>query len=52
MKKLWIKLKNKIQEDENSNIGWITFDDLLNKTNEPHMLPIYRKIILKIRDLK
>lgn len=37
-----------ILEDENSNIGWLTFDELLQKTTEPHMLPIYEKIIKKI----
>ena len=38
-----------IQEDENSNIGWLTFDELLEKTTEEHMLPIYSKIIEKIK---
>ena len=38
-----------IQEEENSNIGWLTFDELLEKTSEPHMLPIYKKIIEKIK---
>ncbi len=42
----------KILEEENSNIGWLTFDELLNKTSEPHMLPIYEKIIEKIKNLK
>ena len=40
-----------ILEDENSNIGWLTFDELLQKTTEPHMLPIYEKIIKKIGKL-
>ena len=42
----------KILEEENSNIGWLEFDELLNKTSEPHMLPIYEKIIEKIKKLK
>ena len=37
-----------IQEDENSNIGWLTFDELLTKSTEPHMIKIYKKIIEKI----
>lgn len=38
-----------IQEEENSKIGWLTFDELIEKTSEEHMLPIYKKIIDKIR---
>ncbi len=38
-----------IQEEENSNIGWLTFDELITKADEPHMLPIYEKIIKKIK---
>lgn len=38
-----------IKEDENSNIGWLAFDELLEKTSEPHMLEVYRKIIEKIK---
>ena len=41
----------KILEDENSNIGWLTFDELIEKTDEPHMLPIYEKIIERIGEL-
>ena len=40
-----------IQEDENSNIGWLTFDELITKADEPHMLPIYKKIIEKIKQI-
>jgi len=40
----------KILEEENSNIGWLTFDELINKTSESHMLPIYKKIIEKIKN--
>ena len=38
-----------IQEDENSNIGWLTFDELIAKSDEPHMIPIYKKIVEKIK---
>ena len=41
----------KILEEENSNIGWLTFDDLIEKADEPHMIPIYKKIIEKIKKL-
>ncbi len=41
----------KILEEENSNIGWLTFEELINRTDEPHMLPIYKKIIEKIKKL-
>ena len=41
----------KILEEENSNIGWLSFEELLEKTNEPHMLPIYEKIINRVKML-
>jgi 8-oxo-dGTP pyrophosphatase MutT (NUDIX family) len=34
-----------IKEDENSGVCWLTFDELLAKSTEPHMIPFYRKII-------
>ena len=40
-----------ILEDENSNIGWLTFEELISKSNEPHMIPFYEKIIEKIKQL-
>ena len=40
-----------ILEDENSNIAWLTFDELLSKSDEPHMLVVYEKIIEKIKNL-
>ena len=40
-----------IQEDENSNIGWLTFDELLSKSDEAHMIPVYEKIIEKIKQM-
>ena len=42
----------KILENENSNIGWLTFDELILKTSEEHMRPVYKKIIEKIKTLK
>lgn len=38
-----------ILEDENSNIGWLTFDELLEKCTEDHMKPLYKKIIERIK---
>ena len=41
----------KILEDENSNIGWLTFDELLEKSTEPHMIIVYKKIIERVKNL-
>lgn len=40
--------KIKIQEQENSNVAWLTFDELIEKTSEKHMIPIYKRIIDKV----
>lgn len=40
-----------ILADENSNIGWLTFDELITKSDEPYMIPVYEKIIEKIKKL-
>ncbi len=40
----------RILPDENSKIGWLTFEELIEKSTEPHMLPIYKKIITKIKE--
>lgn len=39
-----------ILESENSNIGWLTFDELLEKSTEPHMIKLYDKIIKKLNN--
>lgn len=39
----------KIREGENSNVGWLTFDELIEKSREPYMIPVYKKIIEKIK---
>ena len=41
-----------ILEDENSGIGWLTFDELISRSEEPYMVPVYKKIIEKIKGLK
>lgn len=38
-----------ILEDENSNIAWLTFEELISKSVEPHMIPVYKKIVEKIK---
>ena len=40
----------KIREGENSNVGWLTFDQLIEKSQEPYMIPVYKKIIEKIKN--
>lgn len=39
----------RIAEDENSNIAWLPFEDLVQKSTEPHMIITYKKIIDKIK---
>ena len=41
----------KIKPDENSNVAWLTFDELIEKSTELYMKPIYKKIIEKIKNL-
>ena len=38
-----------ILEDENSDIGWLAFDELIKKSNESFMVPVYQKIIERIK---
>lgn len=47
--------ENKLIEtkpDENSGVEWLTFDELLNKATEIYMIPVYKKIIEKIKVLQ
>lgn len=39
----------KIKADENSGVAWLTFKDLINRSKEAHMIPIYRKIVEQIK---
>lgn len=41
-----------ILESENSKVGWLSFDKLISKCDEPYMLPVYEKIIDRIKNLK
>lgn len=36
--------KIQIKADENSNVAWLSFEEILKLTTEPHMKPVYRKI--------
>ena len=38
--------------DENSGVEWLTFDELLNKATEIYMIPVYKKILEKIKVLQ
>ncbi len=41
----------KIKPDENSGVEWLTFDQLIEKSNERHFIAVYKKIIEKLRAL-
>ena len=41
-----------ILEEENSNVGWLTFEELIEKSTEPHMIPAYKKVVERIRKNK
>ena len=36
-----------IKEDENSNIAWLEFNELIEKTTETYMVPLFKKLIEK-----
>lgn len=40
-----------IKPDENSGVSWICLDEIKNYVNEKHMLPVYNKIIDKVKKL-
>ncbi len=39
----------KIREGENSGVCWLTFDELIEKSKEPYIIPVYKKIIERIK---
>ena len=41
-----------IKPDENSGVAWLTFEELINKSTEPYMITVYKKIIEKIKVMK
>ena len=46
------KDKIHIKDDENSGVEWLTFEELLKRSKEPYMIPVYKKIIEKIKTMK
>lgn len=40
----------RIKEDENSSIEWIPIEKCIKMATEPHMKPVYEKIINKLRN--
>lgn len=42
----------KIKEDENSGVAWLSFDELLERSTEVHMIDVYKGIIKKIKQKK
>jgi ADP-ribose pyrophosphatase YjhB (NUDIX family) len=38
-----------IKEDENSDVQWMPIDQMVEKSTESHMKPIYKKAIKKIQ---
>ena len=41
-----------VKPDENSAVGWIAISEIAAKCSEPHMIPIYEKIIAKVQQLQ
>ncbi|UOQ48781.1 NUDIX hydrolase [Gracilibacillus caseinilyticus] len=39
-----------VKDDENSDVQWISFEEINTYSDEPHMKVIYSKIIAKIKD--
>ena len=39
-----------IREEENSNIAWMTFDEIMRKSAEPQMISVYKKIVEKLKN--
>lgn len=37
--------------DENTQVTWLTFEELINKSSEEYMKPVYKKIVEKIKML-
>lgn len=42
----------RIKEDENSNVAWQDIDKAVELSTEPHMKPVYSKIIDKVKQMK
>ncbi len=42
----------KIKEDENSNVAWQPIDKAVELSSEPHMKPVYQKLVNRIYQMK
>ncbi|MDD2627855.1 MAG: NUDIX hydrolase [Clostridia bacterium] len=41
----------RIKADENSNVGWIDVDKVVDMCTEEHMKPIYKKLLKKLKEV-
>ena len=41
-----------VKPDENSGVAWLPFQELINRSTEAYMIPVYKKIVEKIKTLK
>ena len=44
-----VEVRNK--PDENSAVGWKNIDEVLSLTTENHMIPVYEKLIKKVKNM-
>ena len=42
----------RIKEDENSNVGWISVNEIEHYCQEPQMIPIYKKLLKRAEELR
>lgn len=40
-----------VNEEENSGVAWIAVEDIAVMCNEPHMIPIYDKLVARVKQL-
>lgn len=41
----------RIKEDENSNVGWIPVEEIETYCQEPQMIPVYQKLLMRAKTL-
>lgn len=42
--------KTHILAEENSDVQWIALDDVLSHIREPHMVPLYSKVVARLQN--
>lgn len=42
----------RIKQDENSGVKWVDIDEAVKITNEPRMVPVYKKLNEKLKNMK